>query len=153
MSVQSAKRRGSESQRAVADYLRDHGWPYATPTGAGEAGPDIHNTPGVAVEVKGRKELRLPQWLRQAQRNADGEIPLLVSRGNGQGPSNVAEWAAIMPLGQAVELLQLLQALRMVSQSLADRDDLDDVKTFVNDHLDEFSNPVQVRQLEAGEVS
>ena len=103
--MSSRKQRGRESERIVADYLRARGWPFAEPVGAGRPGADITGTPSLAVEVKARRELRLTEWLKQARRDP-GRVPLLVVRGDGQGPTTVHEWAAVLPLEVAVEILR-----------------------------------------------
>jgi hypothetical protein len=48
---QHRKRRGAATARIVADWFRDHGWPYATAIGAGAPGRDIENMPGLAPVV------------------------------------------------------------------------------------------------------
>lgn len=100
----SARRRGSETQRTVAMFFADHGWPYATDIGAGRNGSDILGVPGLAVEVKGRRDLSLPAWLRQAAKGAG--LSILVVRGDGQGPASVGDWAGILRLEDLVELLR-----------------------------------------------
>ena len=49
------KHRGYASQRIVADYLREHGWMYAEPVGAGRDGSDITGLLDIDVEVKARR--------------------------------------------------------------------------------------------------
>ena len=104
--MSSRKARGRESERLVADYLRDHGWPYAEAVGAGRPGPDITGTPSLAIEVKARRGLDLPGWLRQATTADPTRVPLLVIRGDGQGPTSISSWAAVMPLGVAIQQLR-----------------------------------------------
>lgn len=93
----SRRRRGRDSELAVAAWLRDHGYPHAEPTSASAAGCDLTGVPW-AVEIKARRTLDLPGWMRQATRNADTLSPLLIVRGNGQGVQSIGEWAAIQPL-------------------------------------------------------
>ena len=104
--MSSRKQRGRESERIVAEYLREHGWPYAEPVGAGRPGSDITGTPSLAVEVKARRELRLTEWLKQATTADPNRTPLLVVRGDGQGPHTIEQWAAVMPLGVAIQQLR-----------------------------------------------
>ncbi|HET7386887.1 MAG TPA: hypothetical protein VFJ19_09530 [Nocardioidaceae bacterium] len=99
------RRRGADTQRHVAGYLRTHGWRFAEPVGAGSPGADITGVPGLAVEVKARRGLDLPGWLRQAARNAAGRVPLLVVRPDGFGPATVDDWPVTLRLADAVELL------------------------------------------------
>ena len=98
------KRRGAETQRTVAAYLADHGWPYATDAGAGRAGSDILGTPGIGWEIKARRDLDLPAWLRQAARG--NAVPILVHRPDGYGPALIGQWPATMRLADLVELLR-----------------------------------------------
>ena len=104
--MSSRKARGRETERIVADYLRPRGWPYVEPVGAGRPGADLTGTPSLAVEVKARRALDLGAWLRQAARNADTRLPILVVRGDGQGPATVHEWAAILTLEHLTDLLR-----------------------------------------------
>ena len=101
----SRKARGRETERIVADYLRDHGWPYAEPVGAGRSGADITGTPSLAIEIKARRALRLTEWLKEADRDPN-RVPLLIIRGDGQGPSSIEQWAAVMPLAIAITQLR-----------------------------------------------
>lgn len=100
------RRRGAETQRAVATYLAGNGWPYASDAGAGRAGNDILGVPGLAIEVKARRDLDLPAWLRQASRDHTGGLPLVVHRPDGMGPAAVAEWPVTLRLADAVTLLR-----------------------------------------------
>ena len=103
---QHRKRRGYESQRIVADYLRANGWPYAEPAGAGRPGTDVTGVVGVDIEVKARRDLDLTGTMRQqAARTAD-EVPIAVVRPDGWGEARIADWPALMPLSVAVRLLK-----------------------------------------------
>lgn len=104
---QHRKHRGMESQRVVADYLREAGWPYAEPAGAGRPGTDVLGLIGVDIEVKARRELDLTGTIRQqAQRAQEGVIPVAVIRPDGYGPARIADWPAVMPLSVMVQLLR-----------------------------------------------
>lgn len=106
MPSQSRKHRGYESQRIVADYLREHGWPFAEPVGAGRGGSDLTGTPDIAVEIKARAGFDPAAALRQAEDAADGRLPFVVLRLNGQGPASVEEWPVVIRLGRFVEVLR-----------------------------------------------
>lgn len=99
------KARGRRSEQLVAAELQAL-WPHAHPVGAGAPGRDIHQTPGVAVEVKSRRSLDLPGWLRQAHRNAGPDLPVLVVRPDGMGETSVPEWAAVLTLAALLGLLR-----------------------------------------------
>ncbi len=96
----SRRRRGRDTERALAAWLNAHGFPDAAPVEAFTAGPDITGTPGWAIEVKARTRLDLAAWLKQAHRQAAGARPLLVVRLNGQGTTDPGGWAAIQTLNQ-----------------------------------------------------
>jgi len=57
--MSSRKQRGYDSQGIVANYLKENGWPYAEPVGAGRSGSDVTGIVGVDVEVKARRNLDL----------------------------------------------------------------------------------------------
>jgi hypothetical protein len=103
---QSRKRRGRDTELLAARYLAEHGWPYAMPTGAGAAGRDITGTPGLAFEVKARAGFEPMANLRQAIKNAGGDLPLVLLRPNGMGPTTLDIWPVFMPLSSAVYLLR-----------------------------------------------
>lgn len=100
----SRKRRGRESELILARHMQQHGWPYAEPTSASAQGRDLTGTVGLAIEVKARAKLDLPAWARQARRNAGADIPVVVSRGNGQGAGCVDEWAVVLTLADFLAL-------------------------------------------------
>ena len=105
--MSSRKQRGYDSQRIVANYLKENGWPYAEPVGAGRAGSDVTGIVGVDVEVKARRNIDLTGTLRQqSDRAAEGVLPLAVIRPDGYGPSRIAEWPCVVPLSVMVELLR-----------------------------------------------
>jgi hypothetical protein len=105
MPSQSRKHRGYDTQRIVADYLAGNGWPYAQSTGAGRSGTDVTGTPGLHWEVKARRGLNLAADLRQAAGHGEG-LPILVIRLDGFGPVSIAEWPAVLRLGDLVRLLR-----------------------------------------------
>lgn len=105
--MSSRKQRGYDSQRVVAQFFREHGWPFAEPVGAGRPGSDLTGVIGVDVEVKARRNLDLTGTLRQQQeRMADGVVPIAVIRPDGYGPASIASWPCVMPLSVAVDLLK-----------------------------------------------
>ena len=105
MASQHRKHRGYETQRLVASWFREHGFPYATAAGAGQTGVDILHMPRLAPEVKGRRNLDLPGFLRQAGRNAGEDLPFLVVRPDGYGPARIKEWAMVFTLDHGTGLL------------------------------------------------
>jgi hypothetical protein len=103
--TQHRKHRGYQSQRLVADYLRDNGWPYAESAGAGRSGSDVTGVPGLDIEVKARRHLDLMATLRQQAERYDG-MAFAVIRPDGYGPASIADWPAVLPLNRIVELLR-----------------------------------------------
>jgi len=107
MTSQHRKHRGYASQRIVADYLREHGWPFAEPVGAGRKGSDVTGTPAIDWEVKARRGFSPTEAMKQSQeRSADGVIPIAVLRPDGWGEARIADWPAIVPLSVIVQLLR-----------------------------------------------
>lgn len=106
MSASSRRSRGAESERIVAAYFREHGWPYAEPTGSGRYGTDLLGVPAIDVEVKSRRKLDLPATLRQLNARAvDGVLPIAIIRPDGYGPANIADWPAVLALHALIPLL------------------------------------------------
>ena len=105
MTIASAKRKGADTQRAVAAYLAANGWPYATDVGAGRTGNDILGVPGLCIEVKARRDFSPQAWLKQAATGGAG-LPLCVWRPDGLGLAKVADWSLMMRLGDGVTLLR-----------------------------------------------
>lgn len=94
------KERGRETERLLAAYWRERGWPYAEPVGAGRQGADITGMPGLAVEVKATRACQPMAWLRQANGRGVLEeglsvLPLVVWRPDGMGEAHLREWPAL----------------------------------------------------------
>ena len=106
MTSASRRQRAHQTEHAVADYLRTHGWPYAEAVGAGRSGRDVLGVPGIAVEVKARRDYSPLAWLRQVASTACDDLPLVVARPDGMGPASVAAWPVTMRLADVVTLLR-----------------------------------------------
>jgi hypothetical protein len=102
---QSRKYRGYRTQAVVAEWFKNHGWPYAESTGAGRAGVDVTGVPGLACEVKARRELNLTGFLKQAGTHRQHGLPFVVCRPDGYGETRVGEWAVLLTLADFTELL------------------------------------------------
>lgn len=99
-------RRGRKTQDLVADRLR-HLFPDAEGVPASRDGKDVLHTPTLAIEVKARANVSLPAWLKQARKNAEpGDLPVAIYRPNGAGPATIDDWAAVIPLGELVRILE-----------------------------------------------
>lgn len=92
----SRKARGSNTQNLAAEYYRQNGWPFATSAGAGRIGRDIENMLGLAPEVKARRGFSPLAWLRQAEVNADGDLPYVLFRPDGMGPASIGRWGILL---------------------------------------------------------
>lgn len=107
MPSQSRKHRGYATQRIVAAYLKDRGWPHCYAIGAGEAGDDIQGTLDIAVEVKARAGFDPLAAIRQMQaRRREPAVPFAVLRMNGTGESTIDDWPCVIRLADLVGLLR-----------------------------------------------
>jgi hypothetical protein len=99
--------RGRKTEDLLAAYYRDRGWPEAEAVVASQAGADIRKMPGLAPEVKARKGFQPLEWIMQARKNANGRMPFVILRCNGQGPESIGEWLVITRLADHVTLLEV----------------------------------------------
>jgi len=100
------KARGAATQTAVAEYFKANGWPWAESTGAGRAGVDVTGMPGLACEVKARRDFNPLAWVKQARRNASAALPFVVHRPDGMGTASVGQWLVTMALEDFAGLLR-----------------------------------------------
>lgn len=100
------KIRGRETERWLATYYQSRGWPDATAVAASISGRDIHNMLGLAPEVKARAGFDPLSALRQARKNANGDLAYTVMRMNGQGRESIGEFIVCMFLDDHTELLR-----------------------------------------------
>ena len=103
---QSRKHRGYKTERLVAEFFSQNGWPYALATGAGRSGSDVTGVPYFDIEVKARASFQPKAWIDQVGKRTTGkgEIPVVVSRLNGQG-SDVGSYLAFLRLSDLVDLM------------------------------------------------
>lgn len=107
MPSQSRKHRGYKSQKIVANYLAENGWPYAESTGAGRSGTDVTGTIGIDWEVKARKDFNPSAAIKQLKERHNGkDLPVAVLRLNGQGEATIGEWPVMLRLEDFVQLLK-----------------------------------------------
>jgi hypothetical protein len=99
MSNDSRKARGMKAQVLAAAFLRPI-FPWVTTVSGAAPGRDLNNTPGLAVEVKARREFDPLAWLRQSDRNSDSdEMPIVVWQPDGYGPASMTKWPYMGYLG------------------------------------------------------
>ena len=103
---QSRKYRGYKTEKLVAEYFSKW-WPFALPTGAGRSGSDVTGVPYFDIEVKARADFQPKAWIDQVGKRSteNGDIPLVVSRLNGQG-AEVGNYLAFMRLSDLVDLMR-----------------------------------------------
>ena len=103
----SRKQRGRQSEALVAEFLRPV-FPNAQRVPASLPGQDVLGTPGWAIEVKARRGLDLPGWLKQAHTRSIGlDVPVLVVRPDGFGPERIEQWAAVVTLETLRDLMKM----------------------------------------------
>jgi len=104
---QSRKHRGYATQRILAAYLREHGFPFAEPVGAGRTGSDITGTVGIDWEIKARARFNPKETIDQLSERSNGkDLPIAVMRLNGQGKASISSWVAMLTLQDLVVLLR-----------------------------------------------
>jgi hypothetical protein len=107
MPSQSRKHRGYRSQKVLAMYLADNGFPFAESTGAGRSGSDITGCIGVDWEVKARAGFSPSSAIAQLKERAkNGALGLVCLRLNGQGEQKIKDWVVVLRLEDAVNLLR-----------------------------------------------
>jgi hypothetical protein len=106
MPSQHRKHRGYASQRIVADWFREHGWPYAEPVGAGRDGSDITGLLDIDVEVKARRGFNPKAAMDQQAERSDARLAFAVLRLDGQGPASIGAWPVVLRLDAFTELLR-----------------------------------------------
>ena len=97
------KHRGYRTQKVIADYLKQW-WEYADTAGAGRQGEDILNIPTVSIEVKARADFQPLAWIKQAETNANGKMPMVIMRCNGQG-EDAGEYLAFVKVKDLMPIL------------------------------------------------
>ncbi len=95
--------KGAAWERAVANWLKTHGFPNAARRGVGYSDYDIIGVPGVAIECKNAETLSVPAWWRQTLEQADAATPLLIMKRKGHADPGDA--MCVMSLSDLAELL------------------------------------------------
>ena len=100
------KHRGYRTQKVIAEYLKQW-WAYADTAGAGRQGEDILNIPTLSIEVKARADFQPLAWIKQAESNAAGKLPMVIMRCNGQG-EDAGEYLAFVKVKDIMPILYQL---------------------------------------------
>ena len=104
---QARKHRGYRSQKVLAMYLAENGFPFAESTGAGRSGSDITGCVGIDWEVKARTGFDPAGAIKQLKERAKKNILGIVClRLNGQGEQSVSDWVVVLRLVDVVGLLR-----------------------------------------------
>ena len=107
MPSQSRKHRGYRSQKVLANFLAENGFPFAESTGAGRSGTDVTGTVGIDWEVKARTGFNPSSAIAQLKDRAnDKDLGVVVLRLNGQGEKSVGDWVMLVRLEDGVKLLR-----------------------------------------------
>jgi hypothetical protein len=97
------KHRGYRTQKVIAEYLKQW-WAYADTAGAGRQGEDILNIPTLSIEVKARADFQPLAWIKQAETNANGKLPMVIMRCNGQG-EDAGEYLAFVKVKHIMPII------------------------------------------------
>lgn len=99
-----SKKKGKRGELEVAAILRDAGFNARRGqqySGSTESPDVVHDIAGVHLEVKRTEVCRLYEFMEQAQRDANGLIPVVVHR------QSRREWVAVLPLANFLELIKV----------------------------------------------
>jgi hypothetical protein len=104
--------RGRKTQVIAADYLKPV-FPDAESRAASLGGTDILNTPGWALEVKGRREFKPTEWSKQMVKNTnrDFDWSACIMRPDGYGEAKVGQWVTFMLFEDFRALIGCMQRL------------------------------------------
>ena len=109
---ESRKARGMKAQVHAADFLRAI-FPWVNTVSGAASGRDLRNTPGLAVEVKARRDFEPLAWLKQSKKNSDAdEMPIVIWQPDGYGPATMKDWPVMARLGDFRRMQAELQMLR-----------------------------------------
>jgi hypothetical protein len=105
----AAKRKGSAAERAVVEWLKANGYPYADRRLAGATldKGDISGLPGVTIEIKNHARLDLAGWTAELEvemKNDGAWTGTVLHKRKGKG--DVGEWYATMPAKVWLALLK-----------------------------------------------
>ena len=116
MTGAASRSKGNRYERAVAEYLRGHGYPDAATTRAvlGHGGTrqpgDVVGPVGVSIECKDvRSGTAWPSWLAQAARQAGHLVPVVVRKL--PGVADVGRHPTVLPYDDYLDRLDGVPAI------------------------------------------
>jgi hypothetical protein len=103
------KNKGNAAERAVVQYLRNNGYPFADRMRSGWSDDkgDIDNVPETCVEVKAEKRIDLAGYMVELERemsNAHAETGVVIVKK--RGTADVGNWYACAPVHIWLQLLR-----------------------------------------------
>lgn len=105
-----AKRKGSQAEAAVRDYLRDNGFPQCEriPAGMVEDRGDLGGIPGWVLQVKSYKDIA--RALREGVADAEHQrinagLPYGAAVLKRPGKTDPADWYMVVPLAVGADLM------------------------------------------------
>jgi Holliday junction resolvase len=107
--VNKSKIKGTAAETAVVNWLIDKGRKHVERralSGKDDRG-DIAGLPGVVIEVKNHKEIKLSQWIKELEaemHNDKADTGVIIHKKT--GTTNVGQWYATMPVDVWFKLLE-----------------------------------------------
>lgn len=107
--MSKAKQKGTAAETAVVNWLKEQGRKHVerrSLNGVNDRG-DIAGIPGLVIEVKNHKEIKLSQWLKELEIemiNDKADTGVIIHKKI--GTTSVADWYATMPVEVWYKLLK-----------------------------------------------
>lgn len=107
--MNKSKIKGTAAETAVVNWLIDKGRKHVERralSGKDDRG-DIAGLPGVVIEVKNHKEIKLSQWIKELEaemHNDKADTGVIIHKKT--GTTNVGQWYATMPVDVWFKLLE-----------------------------------------------
>ena len=107
--MSKAKQKGTAAETAVVNWLKEQGRKHVerrSLNGVNDRG-DIAGIPGLVIEVKNHKEIKLSQWLKELEIemiNDKADTGVIIHKKI--GTTSVGDWYATMPVEVWYKLLK-----------------------------------------------
>jgi hypothetical protein len=98
--------KGNAAEVAVVNWLREHGYPDARRylAGDGRQPGDIDGVPALCIDVKNQQRHAIGEWLRQAEREARSNLPVVVVKPRGE--TDPGKWWAVLRFEDLIGLIE-----------------------------------------------